>query len=618
MNEQSHSMTISDALFARLGHFGVRDVFMLSGGSIMYLVDALGRATSIRAWCNYHEQACAIAAESYARVTGRPGVCLVTAGPGATNALSAVAGSWVESIPVVVISGQVRRDLIADYSRWRQIGPQETNIIAMARPVTKYAEEITDPDDVLPALDVAWAAATTGRPGPVWLSIPLDVQGMELPRTQEALVGAPSPALRPAPVDRADIAKVNAALEVARRPVIAVGNGIHLSRAEQAFDAFVRRFRIPVVAAIGGMDVLSEEHPCYFGRFGPTGQRRANFVLQNSDLLLCLGTSLSVAAVGFNTNDLAPKAQRFLVNIDPEEMTRPHLRTDVAVVADVGEFMVQMMERYGAASSHREAWLAICGRWKRDYPVLTDDYAQDPGHVNSYLLAYELSRRLHDDDVILTGNSLDAVSVFHSYAVKPGQRVLANTNFGAMGWDVPALVGACVARPEQRAVLVTGDGSILLNSQELLTVGANCLNAKIFVLNNGGYQSIRSTQQAFCGGRLVGCDQQSGVSNPLFEPLAAAYGLEYTRLERNGQISERLASILDDDRPWLVEVEVAYEQERIPRLSSRRREDGTFETAPLHDQYPFLPREEMRRIMSVSNESQSDGTPEPPKTESER
>ena len=600
MSTQQKAMTISDAVFARLHRLGVRDVFMLSGGYIMYLLDALGRSPGIRAWCNYHEQACAVAAESYARVNGGPGVCLVTAGPGATNALSAIAGSWVESIPVLVISGQMRRNLIADHSRWRQMGPQEVNIIDMARPVTKYVKEVTDPKDVLPCLDEALSTAVSGRPGPVWLSIPLDLQGEALPETQEARIEAAPPACIPMPAVPKDIARVSEALQRSRRPVIACGNGIHLAGAEQAFDAFVRRFSIPVVAAIGGMDVLDEGHPCYFGRFGPTGQRRANFVLQNADLLLCLGTSLSVAAVGFNTEGLAPGAQRILVNIDPEEMTRPHLRTDVAVVADVGEFMRHMTARSDAAPAHREDWLAICRRWKREYPILTDDYRQDPHHVNSYLLAYELSQRLRDQDVVVTGNALDAVSVFHSFAVKPGQRVLANTNFGAMGWDIPALVGACVARRGQRVVLVTGDGSMQLNSQELLTVGANCLNAKIFILNNGGYSSIRSTQRAFCDGRLVGSDRQSGVSNPLFEPLAAAYGLAYARLERSDQITDKLESILADDRPWLVEVNVAYEQERIPRMSSRRREDGTFESTPLHDQYPFLPREEMERIMSVS------------------
>lgn len=595
-------MNVSEAIVARLRHLGVRDVFMLSGGYIMSLTDALGRDSALRYWCNYHEQACAIAAEAYARITGHVGVCLVTAGPGATNALSAVAGSWVESVPIVVLSGQVRRNLIADHSQWRQMGPQEIDIIEMARPVTKYSAEILDPADALPALDEAWQAATSGRPGPVWLSLPLDVQGFEIGAAESA-VRKPPPVLPTSAPAQADLDRVVGELEAAKRPVVACGNGVHLAHAEDIFDAFVRRYGLPVVSAIGGMDVLHEDHPLYFGRFGPTGQRRANFVLQNADLLLCIGTSLSVAAAGFNTEELAPGARRILINVDPGEMTRPHLRTDVAVLADAGAFLQQMVELAPSSASVRSrAWRETCAGWKRRYPILTDDYLGDPDHVNSYVLAYELSKALDVGDVVVTGNSLDAVSIFHSYAVRPGQRVIANTNFGAMGWDLPAALGASIARPRKRTVLVTGDGSLMLNSQELLTIGSNGLNVKVFVLNNGGYQSIRGTQQTFCSGRLVGCDKDSGVANPRFHALAEAFGLQYARLDRAGDIAEVLAKVLTDNRPWLVEVNVAYEQERVPSLRSHRREDGVIVTPPLHDQYPYLPREELDEVMRASGQ----------------
>jgi acetolactate synthase-1/2/3 large subunit len=588
-------LNTSDLIFDYLSRRGVRDVFMLSGGGIMHLTDALGRAPALRHWCNYHEQACVIAAESYSRITGSVGVCLVTSGPGAANALSAVAGSWVESVPVMVISGQVRRDLIADYSRWRQLGPQELNIVEMARPVTKYAVELTDPDDAATVMDDAWMAATSGRPGPVWVSIPLDVQGASVED------GAPPALTQPTAVAAASEAALReaaTALATARRPVIVCGNGIHLAHAEAAFDRFVRHFRLPVVAAIGGMDLLEESHPYYFGRFGPTGQRRANFVLQNADLLLCLGTSMSVAAIGFNTSQLAPGATRVFVNVDAQEATKPHFQPDVTVVSDVKEFMTAMVRASaGGGPPERARWLKACDMWKAKYSVLTDDYLHDKDHVNSYYLAFALSQHLDVGEVILTGNSLDAVSVFHSFLVKKGQRVMANTNHGAMGWDLPALVGACVARPGERAVLITGDGSVLLNSQELLTLGANDLNAKVFVLNNGGYQSIRSTQKTFCEGRFIGCDPGSGVFNPSFEALAAAYGLRYSRLGSNDEVEALLPGLLNEKGPHLCEVNVAYEQERAPRVASRQQADGTFVSTPLHDQYPFLPAEEIRANM---------------------
>jgi acetolactate synthase-1/2/3 large subunit len=596
-------VNVSDLIIQFLADHGVRDVFMVSGGGIMYLTDALGRAGSLRFWCNYHEQACAIAAEGYARITGTPGVCLVTSGPGATNALSGIAGAWVDSIPVIVISGQVRRDLIADYSRWRQLGPQEIDILDMARPVTKLAIEVGSAGEVADALARAWEAATTGRPGPVWLSVPLDVQGADVP-VPAAPPAQPvrSKATRePGNIAAGAIAEVVTRLRASERPLIVAGNGIHLARAESQFDEFVRRLRIPVVTTIGGMDILGETCPQFMGRFGPTGQRRANFTVQNADLLLCLATGMSVAAVGFDSAGFAPKAAKVLVNVDRGDMTRPHLQPDMCIEMDVRDFMPRLLGALGDGEHfERSAWTSACASWKARYPLVTDDYLQDVEHVNTYALANAISMAVGRDAVLLTGNSLDATSVFHSFAVTKGQRVITNVNFGAMGWDLPALVGACVARPGKRTILVTGDGSIQFNSQELLTIGANRLNAVIFILNNGGYQSIRSTQQRFAGGRLIGADEASGVSNPNFEDVARANGLRYRSLANNDEVNARLAEILSSDEPTLCEVNVSYTQERTPRVVSQRLADGTMVSGSLQDQFPYLPPSEVAENMQVS------------------
>ncbi len=566
---------------------GVRDVFMVSGGGIMYLTDAVGRAESVRYWCNYHEQASAIAAEGYARILGTPGVCLVTSGPGATNALSGIAGAWVDSIPVIAISGQVRRDLIADYSRWRQFGPQEVNIIDMARPVTKLALEIGAAADVPDALEAAWRAATTGRPGPVWLSIPLDVQGAELDASgTQADPGSAGTGGSKAPsFDSATLGDVRDRLRLARRPLIVCGNGIHLAGAEAQFDGFVRQLGLPVVATIGAMDLLGEDHRYYLGRFGPTGQRRANFAVQNADLLLCMATGMSVAAVGFDAAGFAPGAAKIMVNIDPNELTRPHLRLDLAVAMDVRDFMGGLLATLDPGESlERDSWLSTCREWKARYPLVTREYTEDRQHVNSYYLANALSKALSSEDVVLTGNALDAHSVFHSFEVKHGQRLVTNVNYGAMGWDLPALVGASVARNGRRVVLVTGDGSILFNAQELLTIGASRLNVLIFVLNNDGYQSIRSTQGRFFEGRFVGADPTSGVFNPSFERLAQAHGLAYRRLETNEDVDQHLAEIVATNGPLICEVNVAHGQERLPRVASRRLADGSLVSGSLQDQ----------------------------------
>ncbi len=600
-------MIVADTVVEFLARHGIRDVFMVSGGGIMWLTDALGRAESPRFWCNYHEQACAIAAEGYARVTRGPGVCFVTTGPGAINALSGLAGAWVDSIPVIVIAGQVRRDLIADYSRWRQLGPQEINAVSMAKPVTKLALEVASAEEVPTALELAWQTAVEGRPGPVLLSIPLDVQGAQyVPPQSGRRASSASPALdssanRAAPMDNRAAADVLSRLDAAERPLIVAGNGIHLASAERQFDEFVRRVEIPVVATIGAMDLLGEDHPYFVGRFGPTGQRRANFALQNADLLLCLGSGMSVAAIGFDSTGFAPHAAKIMVNVDGNELTKPHLRIDLGLAMDVREFMQGVTDALPRGEAFdRQSWIAACRDWKVRYPLVTDDYTTDRAHVNSYYLANALSKVLSADDVVLTGNSLDAHSVFHSFAVTRGQRVITNVNFGAMGWDLPALVGACVAREGRRVVLVTGDGSLAFNSQELMTIGAQRLNALIFVLNNDGYQSIRSTQQRFSEGRLVGSDPASGVSNPSFAGLAEAYGLRYFNLDTNDAVDKLLAGMVGEGGPMLCEVNVSYSQERVPRVVSGRQADGTMSSGALHDQYPHLPQSEIDENMSVS------------------
>ncbi|MRS12088.1 MAG: thiamine pyrophosphate-binding protein [Actinobacteria bacterium] len=592
-------MMVADFVFDDLASRGVRDVFTVAGGGIMFLLDALGRHPNVTYWACGHEQACAIAAESYARVTGGIGVCLVTSGPGATNALSAIPGAYVDSVPVLVISGQVRTNLIADYTKHRQIGPQEINIIEMAEPVTKYAKTVYDPAEVPGEIEKAIAIATSGRPGPVWLNIPLDVQSAQLPAGTTAPEAAVS-GLEPGSNDPASIDEVATLLREAKRPVIVTGNGIHIAHAEDAFVRFVRHVGCPVVATMGGMDLLAEDDAQYLGRFGPTGQRRANFTLQSADLLLCLGASMAVKDVGFDTSGFAPRARRVMVNIEAEEMRKPHFVADTAVLADVKWFMERFVAEVPTGSfAFDERWLPAVAKWKRDYPIVTDDYYEDPEHVNTYVLAAEIAKVAEEGEVVLTGNASDAVSMHHSFAVKPHQRVITNYGFGAMGWDLPAAVGAAVAQQGGRVLLVTGDGSIQLNIQELLTIGHNCLNVKVFVLNNGGYETIRATQTNFFEGRFYGCHAESGLANPRFDALAEAYGLRYKLLSNNADVEAGVAEVMAEEGPWLVEANISFLQEKKPKTVSRRLEDGTMVSPSLDDQYPFLPREEHAVVMGL-------------------
>lgn len=592
-------MNAAEYIFERLADEGVEDVFMVSGGGIMYLVDALGRSERLRYWCDYHEQACAIAAEGYARTTGGLGVCLVTTGPGSTNALSGIAGAWVDSIPVLVISGQVRTGLIADYEVHRQIGPQEIDIVSMAAPVVKYAKTVMSAEEIPDELEKAIGLALDGRPGPVWLNIPLDIQSAQItpPTTGQAEE-------QPAEEDRtAEIDEVVALILAAKRPLVLCSNGVHLAHAESELRNLVERLGCPMVGTIGGMDLLEETHPLYMGRFGPTGQRRANFALQNADLLLCIGASLSIAQTGFDTRSFAPRAKKISVNVEQAELKKAHLSLDLGIAMDAKEFIVRLLEALPQQLAWDERWVRACQQWKADFPIVSPDYFGDPEHVNSYVLANKISTRMQPGEVVLTGNGMDAVSVFHSFEPKVGQRMITNTNYGAMGWDLPAAVGACIARGNARTVLMTGDGSMQMNVQELLTIGHNHLNLKLFVLNNQGYESIRATQTTFFDGRFVGCEQRSGVANPDFSALASAYGLKYRSIGNNDEIEAALDEVMTDDDPWLCEANISFLQEKSPKIISRRREDGTFVSCPLDDQYPFLPEEQRQAVMGLFSDS---------------
>jgi len=594
-------MKVSDYVMDFLHRAGTTHVFTVSGGGIMHLIDSLGRHPHLRYTCNYHEQACAIAAEGYSRIREALGACLVTTGPGSTNALSGVAGAWVDSIPFIVISGQVRRDLIADYSRVRQLGPQEINIDDMARPITKYFTTVMDPTQIRHELEKAVSIARAGRPGPVWINLPLDVQGAIV--DDSALMGYEGPRVDAAGADaelRAHADAVLGLLRNSRRPVIVPGNGVRLANAHATFLRLVDHLQIPVLGTIGSTDAIHEGHPCFMGRFGPLGQRRANFVIQNSDLIIGLGASLSLSSVGFNTASFAPRARKVMVNVDPHEIDKARPVPDLPIAADVGRFMAALLDAPAPAFGNRlDAWWKACGYWRDHYSVITDADFADTAYVNTYVFADVLSDVVDGGDAVITGNSLDWWSVYQAFKVKEGQRVFTNVNFGAMGWDIPTAIGACIGRDRRRTVLVTGDGTFQFNIHELQTIVHGKLPVKIFVLNNGGYASIRTMQETHFGGHLVGADASSGVSNPCFRGVAAAYGLRYESIRDNEELAPVIRATIEGSDPVLCEVHVNPAQGRYPRVMSRRRDDGTMESGTLENMFPFLPADEVARNMQL-------------------
>ena len=580
---------------------GIETLFLVSGGGIMHLLDAVKTHGEMTYVCNHHEQAAAISAESYARVRNNIGACLVTTGPGSTNALSAIAGAWVDSIPVIVISGQVRTQLIADYSKNRQIGPQEINIIEMARPVTKYAVTLLDASSVVYELEKAYTLAVSGRPGPVWINVPLDIQSSEIhiDNTTPHYSHQNDNSTKGKNID-SDIDKAMSAINASKRPIIICGNGIHLDKAENELREFSKLYDLPAIVTFGGMDLFDETDPKYMGRFGPCGQRRANFAVQNADLLICLGASMSIASIGFNDKSFAPNAKRLMVNIDSEEFNKINFKADISIISSPKPFIEEMIKSKGKLiGTDRNDWNEACKVWKNTYRTITEDYFLDKDHVNPYVFADVLSDYLTHDDTVITGIGLDAVAIFHSFRLKQGQRVFTNINYGAMGWDLPALVGACAGREGERVILVTGDGSVQFNIQELMTLSFNRLNAKIFIINNGGYESIRATQENYFNKNYIGSDRASGVDNPNFEFLSKAYNINYISIKTNDDLKTKIPEALDSTGVSLIELNVSYHQKRSPRVTSYKNNNGTLSSHTLENMFPFLPADEVKTNMEM-------------------
>jgi len=595
-------MKLSDYVMQFLVEKDIRTVFMVSGGGIMHLVDSLGKNPDMRYICNYHEQACAHGAEVFSRVTGKVGACLVTTGPGGVNALSGVASAWVDSIPILVLSGQVRRNIIADYDQIRQMGPQEGNVVAMAQPVTKYAITLQHPEKIRYELEKALYLAATGRPGPVWLDFPLDVQEAQIDET--SLEAFTPPRAPETPERLAEQAREFIKLaRAARRPLFLLGNGIHIVRAEKLLETLLEKMPFPVIMPNCAKDLVPEAHPCNMGVFGTAGQRRANFAVQNADCLISLASGLNITKAGFNYKAFAPKAKKIIVDIDNGQLHHQAIQPDLAIQLDIYMFLTEVLRQIDADGLQfvlEDKWLNACKRWKERYPVITKDFYDDTNHVNTYVFMNTLSDLLTADDVVVTGNGIEEVSYWQAFKVKKGQRTMISGNWGPMGWDLPAAVGASVGSGK-RTFCLTGDGSSQWNIQELLTISHNNLPVKIFIFNNKGYTCIRQTQGNFFG-RFVGADEGSGVSNPDFAALAAAYGFEYSRILNNNEIAEGIKKVLATDGPTLCELNISTEQGISPKASAFRREDGTLESRPLEDMAPFLPREEIYENMHLFDE----------------
>jgi acetolactate synthase-1/2/3 large subunit len=592
---------LSDYVAQRIIDAGVRHVFLLAGGGCMHLVDSVGRRSEIEYVCNLHEQACSIAAEAYGQYTGL-GVALVTTGPGGTNAITGLAGAWLDSTPCLFISGQVKRADIMAGRGVRQMGFQELDIVRIVESVTKYAVTVTDPLSIRYHIDKALYLARNGRPGPVWIDIPLDVQSAAIDETE--LEGYTPPQISCSDDEARVKIHVRDAIELlndSERPVMLVGNGTRLANALDDLNALIECFRIPVLTTWKTADIVSERHPFYIGRPGAIGQRAANFAQQNSDFILLIGARLDLGQTGYNHPNFAKAARKVMIDIDPAEIAKLNMKIDVPICADAGVVIREFIARSKSVTrKDRSSWWRRCVDWKRKYPVILQDYWNERDGVSTYVLVDVLSEEMSAEDLLVPGSSGTCSEVtMQAFRVKQGMRILNTQGLGSMGFGPPAAIGACLASGRKRTVCVDGDGGFQMNIQELETVKRLNLPIKFFVLNNRGYGSIQATQQNYFEGFFVGCNKDSGMTLPDTGKVAQAFGLKTANVVSHDGIRERIREILDMEGPVVCDVMISANQTTAPRISSIRNEDGTISSKPLEDMWPFLDREELNENILI-------------------
>ncbi|MDR1021740.1 MAG: thiamine pyrophosphate-binding protein [Prevotellaceae bacterium] len=583
---------------------GVEHLFTVTGGGAMHLNDAFGHHPSLTCIYNHHEQACAVAAEGYTRLTGKlAGVC-VTSGPGGTNVITGVLGGWLDSIPMFVISGQVKREttIHAADVPLRQLGDQEFDIVSCVSGMTKYAQIIMEPNEIRYHLEKAYFLCTTGRGGPVWLDIPLDVQAAivetdNLQGFDEKECAAENPVY-----DKNLSPQIIEKIKTAKRPVLFAGSGVNLANAKDIFIKLAEALQIPVATAFNGLDLIWEDHPLYCGRPGTVGLRGGNFTVQNADLLLVLGCRLNIRQISYSYKSFAQNAFKIIVDVDKNELQKPTVAPDMPVWADLKEVIADLL-RHDLSAVHSDAhrqWLQWSKNIHDKYPAALPAYYETKKPLNPYVFTHEFFKELNDDEVVVCGNGSACVVTFQAATVKHRQRLFTNSGCAAMGYGFPAAIGCCFAQKGKRVICIDGDGSFQMNLQELQTVAHHRLNLKIIYINNAGYHSIRQTQTNLFHPPLVGVSSDTGVSFPCAEKIAYAYDIPFIKIESVDDVA-KLHSFIGKQGPAFCEVVVDPKQSFAPKLSSKVLPDGKIVSPPIDDMFPFLDKEEYLANKNIAN-----------------
>ncbi len=590
---------VSDYVIKFIEALGVKEVFTVSGGGSIFLCDSLQRSKTVKYVACHHEQAASIATEGYARTRGDIGVTIVTTGPGGTNAVTGIAGSWMDSIPHLCISGQSFLSQTIGNSGLRQLGVQEINIADIIRPITKYAVMIEDAQTIRYHLEKAVYLAKSGRPGPVWVDIPANIQNTLV---DEATLKSFDENTIQIPEDvnlKEKVSQLIQKLKISKRPLIHVGQGVKLANRKVQFLKLIEKYNFPIVTARNANDIIASDHPLFIGRPGTFPQRGANFAVQNSDFYLAIGTRLSLSQTGYNSKDFAKNAFRVMVDIDQTELDKKSLILDLKIHADVRNFLDEFEKQLSDANLKQDHtdWIKYCKKMQNKYPVLQKEYVEQTKFVNSYYFTEVLSNILDKNDVIVTDMGIAFQGTHQGFKVKQGQKLFTNCGLAAMGWGLPAAVGACFANNRKRTICIAGEGGLMMNIQELATMMHHKLPIKLFILNNGGYMTIKQTQELGFEGRIMGCNPESGLSFPDFKVIAQAHGMQFTRLDSHKNLESELQKAIEGSSPFICEIMMDENQIQAPKAINRRNADGTTRQTPLEDLFPFLDPKEIEENM---------------------
>ena len=601
-------MKVSDIIVRHLEEYGVKDVFLLSGGGMMHLLDSVFSSKKIHTWCNLNEQATTICSDAYAQATGDLAVCMVTSGPGATNAITGAVNSWIDSEPVLVISGQAKStDLVGDRGV-RQTGSQEVNITAMMQPVTKYAVMVKKANEIKYHLDKAIYLATHGRRGTVWIDVPLDIQGAQIEESELLEFDPAAEGLVPAfSVTDEDCDEILRMMREAKRPLILAGKGVQADKMGQTLRELCKQLQIPALATWRAKMIFAEDDPLYFGHPGSPGPRYSNWILQTCDFILIIGTRLNPGVTAFNEPHFACRAKRVIVDIDANEIKKLNMDFAKTLVCDAAGFLTQLKtQALGMPPCDTEHWLKYCREAKAAYPLYKETQYFPQQQTNMYLFGHELSLRTRKEDVIVEGSSGRSCGIIGlSYERQDGQTEIGAMGLGSMGFALPASIGACIACDKRRTITLDGDGSLQHNLQELALIRGYGLPIKLFVLNNAGYASIAVMQDNHFKSHYAGCNRQSGVFCCDMKKLAALYDLNYYAIHNDNEIGDVLDRVLADDEPALCEVFADYTFDEIPKAMTKVNSDGSLSSSVLEDMFPFLPEGETKKWLNMPMEGEN-------------